>query len=266
MYKRIKGNIINPRILLERSNDKIGVTILYFLFLVLVLAIPSIVMNVSFTELSANSKESLRISLSEELDIPCSIDNGLQCDTDDVHEIALPTMLVVVDPTGEYAPTTVGVHIVLREEKVEVFSARQVLLESGYGENDDDIWPSEWSQMDIDVNDDGFWNQLFAGVNTFITEFRSLWLPISILSSVLVFVIVLLTEVMFNTLILSLFRIGRIKFGQMFKVVLNAMTLYVIINVILGLYRVQLFSILDVILQMIPLIYVLVATRMPIKR
>lgn len=268
MYKRIKDNIVNPRSLLIRRNDKFWVSFLYFLFLVLLLSVPSIVMNASFTELDANAKEQIKINLEDQLDVPCSIDYGLQCETNEVHVLEFPNLGVILDPVGDYTPETIGVNVVLREETIEIYSAKQAMLTFGYGslEESADFWPAAWKQMDIDVESDVFWEQFFTGLDQLITDYRGIWFPLSIVSSIFVFTIVLLVEILFNTLILSLFRIGGMKFGQMFKVVLNAMTLYVIINVILGLYRLQLNSLLDAFIQMVPIIYIILATRIPLKR
>lgn len=268
MYIRIKENIVNPRRLLNRKNDKFGISFLYFLLLVIIMSLPSVISSVSFKELSPNNKTQVKVALEEQLNIPCTIDYGLTCETDEVYAVEVPNLNVYFDPAGLFIPETFGINVVLREDSIYVFSARQVLYTLSYGtvENPTGEIPSEWTQIEMDPSSDIFWDNFFLGLDSLIMNYRSIWLPISLLSGFFVIAIVLLTEILIDTLIVSLFRIGRMKFRETFKVILNAMTLYVIISVILELYSINVGSLIQTIFQMIPLFYVLIAVRIPIKR
>jgi len=270
LYKKIKENIVNPRKLINRRNDKFGISLLYFIFLVVLMSVPSMISTFSFDGFTPNNRAQIKVALEEQIDVPCSIDYGLVCDDDELRVIELPNLTVYLDPAGEFIPDSFALNVVLREDNVYVFSARQVLLSTSYGGPSDTdsltIWPSEWSQIEIDSESDVFWENFFGGLEKIVDDYKNLWLPISILTTVFVFIIILLTEILIDTLILMLFRVRRLKFREVFKIVLNAMTVYVIISVILELYSINLGGFLQAISQMVPLVYVLIAIRIPIKR
>lgn len=263
MYIRIKDNLTKPSALYTRRNDKAGITVLYFFFLVVLLSITSIIDALSFTEMTPNSKTEFKQIMSEQLEIPCSIDGTLTCETDEVHKITYANINVFVDPTGEFAPSDLGVNVVLQEQNVYVYSANQTLLVLDYNNTDSMLpdWPTAWSSLDFDVESDEFWENIFLGLDGLIEDYRTFWVPISIVASMFAFAILLFTEVLIDTLILSLFRIGGLKYGQMFKLILNAATAYVLLSVILDLYNVNINYLLRSILQLIPVVYVLIAIR-----
>lgn len=231
------------------------------------MSIPSVVGALSFTELTANNKAQIRVALEEQLDIPCQLDYGLYCSDNELRKLELPNMNVYFDPASTFVPADFGVNVVLQEELVTVYSAKQPMLSFDYGQSGEPTnWPTEWAVVDIDTESDAFWNTFFLGLDNLIEEHRALWLPISLISSLFVFIIILLTEILIDTLILSLFRFGRMKFSETFKIVLNAMTLYVLIGVILELYGISINNLVSTVFQMIPLVYTLIAIRNPIKR
>lgn len=268
MYKRIKENIISPSKLINRKDDKFGISFLYLLMLIVALSLPSIVQSISFTSLHANTRTALKVALEDQLDVGCSIDYGLVCETDDEQLVELPAFNVIFDPAGTYLPVDFGIKLVLREENAYVYSAKQILMEFDYGNMTDSYqeWPVEWSVIDIDTESDIFWEELFNGIDRVMVENRGIWIPVIIISTVFAFTMILLTEIVLDTLILSIFKIGKLKFKQTFKIVLNAMTLYVIIRVILELYNINISGIMQSIFQMIPLTYALISIRNPLKR
>ncbi len=267
MYKKIKENIINPTRILNRKDDNFWVSLLYFATLVLVMSLPSVIQSLSFNSLDANTKTAMRVELEDQFDFNCTIDYGLTCDTNEVNIVNLATIDVVFDPESSYTPEDAGVKVVLRENNVNIYSAKQSILTIDYGSSSNPTeWPAEWTQIEIDVENDLFWNKLFAGIDRALEENRNIWMPVIVISSIFAFFLVLLTEIVIDTLILTVFRIGKIKFTQTFKVVLNSMTLYVIIRVILELYNIRISGLMQSLLQMIPLMYALIAIRNPFKR
>jgi len=267
MYKRIKENIINPTRILNRKNDSFWVSFLYFAILVLVMSLPSVIRSFSFDSLDANTKTVLRVDLEDQFDFNCTIDYGLSCSTDEVNVVNLPSIAVVFDPISVYTPDDAGLKIVLRENVVNIYSAKQAVLTIDYGTSSNPTeWPAEWTQLEIDTENDLFWSRLFDGMDRVLEENRNVWMPVVVISSVFAFLLVLLTEIVIDTLILTVFRMGNMKFTQTFNVVLNAMTLYVIIRVILELYNIQISGLMQSLLQMIPLMYVMLAIRNPFKR
>jgi hypothetical protein len=82
MYQIIKDNIINPKVLLVRSKDRFLKTFGFFFFFATLLALPAIIDVVAFQTLTPNDKTALRQSLSGDLNIPCEINQTLQCEGD----------------------------------------------------------------------------------------------------------------------------------------------------------------------------------------
>ncbi len=262
MYKRIRDNLISPRNIYSRRYDKSGITVLYFFLLVLLLSISSIVGVVTYTGLTANNKSELKSLLSEQIDIPCTIDYGLVCETEELHEISYANINVFFDPTGEFVPDDLGVNLVLQEKNVYLYSANHVISVMDY-RNTDSIepdWPVEWAQLEFDGSD-AFWSSFFLGLDSVIDNYRGVWVPMSIVISIISVAILLFSEILIDTLILSLFRFGGLKYGETFKLVVNASTAYVLLSVILDLYSVNIGYMTRSLLQVIPVLYVVFAIR-----
>ncbi len=262
MYRRIRDNLISPKNLFSRRTDKVGITLLYFFLLVLLLSVSSIVGVTTYNGLTANNKSEIKSTLAEQVEVPCTIDNGLTCEINDVYEITYANFNVYLDPAGSFAPDDFGVNVVLQEEVINLYSAGQLLSVMEYENTDglDTMWPSEWSQLVFDGSDT-FWDTFFLGLGSVIDEYRGVWIPMSIIISIVSIAILLLSEILLDTLIISLFRLGGLKFGETFKLVINASTAYVLLSVILDLYNINTTYFMRTVLQMIPVIYVVLAIR-----
>jgi hypothetical protein len=262
MYTRIRDNLISPKNLYQRRYDKAGITVLFFFLLAILLSISSIVDIVRYDGLTANNKSEIKMLLADQMDIPCTIDYGLFCETDELHKITYANINVFVDPTGEFIPGDLGVNVVLQEDTVTLYSASQVLSVTDYANTTSSAipWPSDWAQLSFDGSDI-FWSDFFLGLDGMIDDYRGMWIPMSIAFTIVTVSVLLFSELLIDTLILSIFRYGGLKYGEMFKLVVNAATAYVLVSVILDLYSLDIGYLTRSLLQIIPVVYVLLSIR-----
>jgi hypothetical protein len=262
MYHKLKDNIINPKGLIRRMKDKPFPTLGFFILFSSILALPGIVRVLAFNELTPNIKTSLRQELIRDLNIPCIINETLTCDTDEIYTIHQDTFTIVVDPSGEYTPADNGIVIVFEEDTVITYSNQLNILSTPYVDNQGiSIWPNAWDELVFDVDSDAFWNQLFLGIDQFLEEYEGIWKSTFVVSVFLSAVFLLFVDVMLDTIILSFFRFSKLRFGSLLKIVVHTMTLYVLITAILQLWGLVIPYGLDLVLQLQPIIYAVIAIR-----
>ena len=262
MYQKLKDNIINPKGLIRRMKDKPLPTLGFFILFSSILALPGIVRVLAFNELTPNIKTSLRQELITDLNIPCTINETLTCETDEIYSIAQDTFTIVVDPSSEYTPADNGIVIVFTEDTIITYSNQLNILSTPYVDNQGiSVWPSAWDELVFDVDSDAFWNQLFLGIDQFLEEYEGIWKSTFVVSVFLSAVFLLFVDVMLDTIILSFFRFSKLRFGSLLKIVVHTMTLYVLITAILQLWGLVIPYGLDLVLQLQPIIYAVIAIR-----
>ena len=262
MYQKLKDNIINPKGLIKRTKDKPLITLGFFMFFTLILALPAMVRIVAFQELTPNIKTALRQDLIEDLNIPCTLTDTLTCSTDDIYTLTQETFTIIIDPANQFVPEDNGIVVVLQEESLITYSNQLNIFSTPYVDDQGvTIWPAAWEELVFDVESDAFWNQLFVGIDEFLNTYEAVWKSTFVVSVFLSAVFLLFVDVMLDTVILSFFRFSKLKFGALLKIVVHTMTLYVLITAILQLWGLVIPYGLDLVLQLQPIIYAVIAIR-----
>jgi hypothetical protein len=262
MYQKLRDNIINPKGLLNRMKEKPLLTFGFFMLFASILALPGIIRVISFNELTPNIRTSLRQELVENLNIPCTINETLSCETNEIHTIEQDTFRIILDPANKFVPSNTGIVVVLQESSITAYSNEVEFLTTPYVDNQGtSIWPNAWDELVFDVDSDAFWNQLFLGIDQFLEEYEGIWKSTFVVSVFLSAVFLLFVDVMLDTIILSFFRFSKLRFGSLLKIVVHTMTLYVLITAILQLWGLVIPYGLDLVLQLQPIIYAVIAIR-----
>jgi hypothetical protein len=262
MYQKLKDNIINPKGLIRRTKDKPLTTLGFFFLFTFILALPAMVRVIAFDSLTPNIKTSLRQDLREELNIPCALGDTLTCEVDDIYTINQETFTIIIDPADQYVAEDNGIVVVLQESTLNAFSNQLNVLSTPYVNEDGvSIWPDAWAQLVIDVESDTFWNQLYLGIDQFLMTYEGVWKSTFVVSVFLSALFLLFVDVMLDTIILSFFKFSKLKFGALLKIVVHTMTLYVLITAVLQLWGLVIPYGLDLVLQLQPIIYAVIAIR-----
>jgi hypothetical protein len=128
-------------------------------------------------------------------------------------------------------------------------------------EDGDSIWPEAWANLVIDVESDAFWSQLYLGIDQFLATYEAVWKSTFVMSVFVSALFLLFVDVMLDTIILSFFKFSKLKFGSLLKIVVHTMTLYVLVTAVLQLWGLVIPYGLDLVLQLQPIIYAVIAIR-----
>gem|GEM_PF-4076979 len=256
MYKHIKNCIISPKYIYKTRNDNGWKSFGYLLLLSLIVALPVLISLLKFDGFSPAMRNDTKNLLYDELNIDCELGDKLVCSEGVLKEIELLNYKVIIDPSAQHTVADFGFVVVLREDVVYFYSATVLFDSIPYTE-----LPTEWNGLDFNVEDDAFWDSFFDGLDSLIMGYRNLWLPVGLIAAYIANIITVVLLLLFDTLIIKIFSFTKLKFRQIFKMLINAMTLYVIIRLIILLYGVSISSIIISMIQVIPLIYVLMAIR-----
>jgi len=265
MYQTIKDNIINPKVLLVRTKDRFLKTFGFFFFFATLLALPAIIDVVAFQTLTPNDKTVLRQTLSGDLNIPCEINQTLQCEGSEPFLITQGNVLIVFDANNQYQQTDGNLVILLQQDRVQAFANRLLIASSSYIANSTDLiqWPSAWPQITFNVRDESFWITLFDGLDELLVNYASLWKTSFIISILLSSVFVFLIDIFLDSVILRFVLRSGQTFKSIVKIMIHAMTLYVLILLLLNLFQVQVTPGLQLLLQLQPILYSVIAIRVP---
>jgi hypothetical protein len=265
MYQTIKDNIINPKVLLERSKRPLIQAFGFFVVFALLLTLPSIIEIIAFQTLTPNNKTAIRQSLSNELDIPCRIDQTLQCDLDDVFVIEQGNVLIVFDPSNQYEQTNGNLVVLLQQDRVQAFANRLLIASSSYIANPTDLiqWPTAWQSITFNTTEESFWTTLYQGLDELLLNYASLWKTSFVISLIISSMLVFAVDVLLDSVILRFVLRSGVTFVSILKVVIHAMTLYVLILLLFNLFQVNVTPGLQLLLQLQPILYSVIAIRIP---
>jgi hypothetical protein len=265
MYQTIKDNIMNPKALIARTKERLFKTIGYFFLLTALLALPAMIDVFSFTTLTPNDKTVIRQSLSSELDIPCRIDGFLECSLDAVYTFDQGNVQFVIDPSDTYQQEGTAFLVLLQRSRVQAFANNILILSSSYSSNAEDLiaWPSAWQPLDINVNQESFWTSLFLGLDELLVNYASLWKSSFVISLLISSFLVFVADVLIDSVILKFVLRTTQSFSSVTKIVVHSMTLFVLIQVLLSLFQVNVSTFTRLILQLQPIIYSVIAIRLP---
>jgi hypothetical protein len=265
MYQTIKDNIINPKVLLERSKRPLIQAFGFFVVFALLLTLPSIIEIIAFQTLTPNNKTAIRQSLSNELDIPCRIDQTLQCDLDDVFVIEQGNVFIVFDPSNQYEQTNGNLVVLLQQDRVQAFANRLLIASSSYIANPTDLiqWPTAWQSITFNTTEESFWTTLYQGLDELLLNYASLWKTSFVISLIISSMLVFAVDVLLDSVILRFVLRSGVTFVSILKVVIHAMTLYVLILLLFNLFQVNVTPGLQLLLQLQPILYSVIAIRIP---
>ena len=265
MYQTIKDNIINPKGLLERSKRRLLQAFGFFMMFAVLLTLPSIIDIIAFQTLTPNNKTAIRQSLSSELNIPCSIDQTLSCEVDEVFVIEQGNVLIVIDPSNQYTQPTGSLVVLLQQDRVQAFANRLLIASSSYIANPTDLiqWPTAWQSITFNPSDESFWTTLYQGLDELLLNYASLWKTSFVISLLISSMMVFAIDVLLDSVILRFVLRSGVTFVSILKVVIHAMTLYVLILLLLNLFQVQVTPGLQLLLQLQPILYSVIAIRVP---
>jgi hypothetical protein len=265
MYQTIKDNIINPKALIARTKQRLLKTIGYFFLLTGLLALPGMIDVVSFTTLSPNDKTLIRQSLSSELDIPCRIGDTLECLSNELYSFDQGNVQFVFDPSNMYQLEGNNIVILLQESRVRAFANNITVVSSSYVSNTQDLiaWPSAWQPLEINVSEEAFWTVLFAGLDELLVNYSSLWKTSFVLSLFISSFFVFIADVLIDSVILKFVLRTTQSFSSVTKIVVHSMTLFVLIQLLLSLFDVNISPFARLFLQLQPIVYSVIAIRLP---
>ncbi|XMB66833.1 DUF1189 family protein [Mycoplasmatota bacterium zrk1] len=255
-YTKIKNNILSPKSIYKRRKDSNIKVIGYILFLITLLLVPLLIYIVSFSGLTPGNQRMIREDLEDHLDINCELGDKLICQGDTLEEINFSNFSVVIDPEDKFVSEGFRFKLVFKEEYIALYPFEFEMARISYSE-----LPTEWRNLNFDVDDEVFWEKLFSGLDQILLTSRSFWVPITIIVSVLVYGMLILFEILLNTFIIRIFRFGRASFKEIFTIITYSMTVYIIIRVVLSLYDIKISGMMLSFFQIIPLVYALIALR-----
>jgi len=265
MYQTIKDNIINPKALIARTKQRLFKTIGYFFLLTGLLALPGMIDVVSFSTLTPNDKTLIRQSLSSELDIPCRIGDTLECSTDSMYAFDQGNVQFVFDPSNAYQLEGNNIVVLFQESRVRAFANNITVVSSSYVSNTQDLiaWPTAWQPLDIDANEEAFWTVLYAGLDELLVNYSSLWKTSFVLSLFIGSFFVFIADVLIDSVILKFVLRTTQSFSSVTKIVVHSMTLFVLIQLLLSLFGVNISPFARLFLQLQPIVYSVIAIRLP---
>jgi hypothetical protein len=265
MYQTIKDNIINPKALIARTKERLPKTIGYFFLLTAFLALPAMIDVLSFSTLNPNDKTSIRQALIGELDIPCQIDGTLVCSTDETYTFDQGDIQFVIDPTSSFQPEGNNVVVILQQSRAIAFVNNLMIVSSNYIASSDDLiqWPSAWQPLEFNVSEESFWTALFTGLDELLVNYSAIWKSSFVLSLLISAFFVFIVDVLLDSVILKFVLRTTQSFSSVTKIVIHSMTLFVLIQVLLGLFQIQIPTFTRLLLQLQPIIYSVIAIRLP---
>ena len=265
MYQTIKDNIINPKALIARTKQRLPKTIGYFFLLTALLAFPAMIDVFSFTTLTPNTKTLIRQSLSSDLDIPCRIGDTLECLDDQVYAFDQGNVTFVFDPSNTYQLEGTNIVVLFQQSRVQAFTNNIMVVSSSYVSNAQDLiaWPSAWQPLDINVKEEAFWTTLFAGLDELLENYSSLWKTSFVLSLLIGSFFVFVVDVLIDSVIIKFVLRTTHSFLSVTKIVVHSMTLFVLIQVLLSLFQVNVSPFARLFLQLQPIVYSVIAIRLP---
>jgi hypothetical protein len=265
MYQTIKDNIINPKALIARTKERLPKTIGYFFLLTALLAFPAMIDVFSFTTLTPNTKTLIRQNLASDLDIPCRIGDTLECSDEQLYTFDQGNVTFVFDPSNTYQLDGTNIVVLLQQSRVQAFANNIMVVSSSYVSNAQDLiaWPSAWQPLNIDVNEEAFWTTLFAGLDELLVNYSAIWKSSFVLSLLIGSFFVFVVDVLLDSVILKFILRTTQSFTSVTKIVIHSMTLFVLIQVLLGLFQIQIPTFTRLLLQLQPIIYSVIAIRLP---
>jgi hypothetical protein len=251
--------------LIARTKQRLLKTIGYFFLLTGLLALPGMIDVVSFTTLSPNDKTLIRQSLSSDLDIPCRIGDTLECSSNELYSFDQGNVQFVFDPSNTYQLEGNNIVILLQESRVRAFANNITVVSSSYVSNTQDLiaWPSAWQPLEINVSEEAFWTVLFAGLDELLVNYSSLWKTSFVLSLFISSFFVLIADVLIDSVILKFVLRTTQSFSSVTKIVVHSMTLFVLIQLLLSLFDVNISPFARLFLQLQPIVYSVIAIRLP---
>lgn len=254
MFKRFKTSLFQPANIASYRKDSVFITIIYYLLLVLLAIIPSIILIFSNDGFSHNTKSYIRKEFIG-VEVPYEIDNyqlvKTTNDEKDYHEYILSNNSVIVFTEQEaseiiYNNLYVGTVVIFAKDRVIYDELLMKKIELSY-KNDLQLEYLDFSLAK--ENDIHFWDIVFNIANKVAKDVS---LKNRIFTTIYVFLEISLMLLIFS-LIITLFQIRKIKeyinFGKTWQLAIYAMTPYIILTLFGDLVSFELLSIIGVVVS-----------------
>jgi hypothetical protein len=255
VFKRFKSGLFYPSEVINYRSDKKITTFLYFLILVILTIIPSIIIILGDSSLEYAEKKVIRESF-EGQEILVKIENYKLVTTvpmaEEYQEVKIGSgMRVILTPQTSYFLNTsafnTDVILILAEEGVYYQRAISHVLLFKYEE-----YP-ELQNLDLTLageDDFGFWETVFPIIDSRIDDFSGYYNLIYIAALAIASVIGLL----FFGLLISLFQklmLPFVKFSQYFKLMIYLLTPFVVFELLGTLFGLNFLPFIGIILTVV---------------
>ncbi len=265
MLRKLKNNLTSITKLSLTKDEKLFKTFLYLIFLALLLAFVPLLNSYKVTENGLNYAQKNEI---ENLLKPfvqseanCEINEKLTCDEEVYIEVTAGNFLIILDSANDFEnrknPSNQA--LVFQETAVGLYQGKAKMLNTTYAATDS-YWSSTLNGLKIEDTDD-FWNDVYSLINQTLSNYAILIMVMSFLVYMFSFITILMMQILINVVILMVLRASKLKFGETFKIVVNAMTIYAIIVVILELYFAKYDPMVNYFINLVALIYALSAVK-----
>jgi hypothetical protein len=230
MYSRFRDSLIYPRKIVDFRKDHLVWVLLYVLFFALLLSTRTSIQVFTYDGLSPNTRTIIAREF-EDVDDTCKISEGaISCDTSVRKTLYTSGILSYhIDTYDEinYDLYEGNYHIIFHQEQVLfVLQGRAV-----YQENISNL-PVELRTLDFadQANDpEAFYDQLFDGVDAYITSQKGIWAPLLIASEVIGSLLMYFFFIIISAWFMKM-RFKRVSFKDLFKMTsYSATALYLIL-------------------------------------
>lgn len=254
MFKRFKTSLFQPANIASYRKDSAFTTILYYLLLVILAIIPSVILIFSYDGFSHSTKSYIRKEFIG-VEIPYEIENYQLVKTSDddkeYHEYILSNNSIIVFTEQEaneikYNNLYVGTVVIFAKDRVIYDELLMKKVEFTYK---DDLHLLSLNFSLAKENDIHFWDTVFSIANKVAKDisFKN-----RLFTTFYVFIELSLMLLIFS-LIITLFQIRKIRehinFGKSWQLAIYAMTPYIILTLFGDLVNLELLSIIGVVVS-----------------
>ena len=233
LLKMFSNSLFAPKEIVNYRNDKWYITLLYFLILVLLIAMPQVVLIVQHQGIDYSAKKEIRTHFNGGDDIPFHISDGVlvhdQGNDDFVYTEKLDNNVNIVMTTGldaniEQSSIDTSITVVFRKDGVYLLQSVMHSKLFSYNEYNE-LNNIDFSEATDSRNLD-FWDTMFYVAEQELEKVKPFFNIIAIVSTIIITV----TDLVFIALLLSLFQmflLSRIlTFGKIFKLVIYLLSPY----------------------------------------
>jgi len=234
-FKKIKIGLTSPKQISQFRNEKIGKTILYFLFLALIALIPTTIDIAKISSLEPFLKNEIKNYFSDAGGADCVITNyELVCQTTEPTIVILENyqpLVIVFDASNDYSTKSGETAFVFREKGVFIEQGGLSFEALKYA--DDEGFEGLDFNNSSNRNDNTFWDAFFLRVDNYIANNKMQIAVIGITAAFFTLGLDVLVTLLFMTALLFMLNsVYRIKFSELFRTTTYAMTPYVFVQLV----------------------------------